>query len=56
LARRLDLMVRQIERLEHHIKISNEAIALFVRFWLTSTPPLPDTAQSAAQAKGARAL
>jgi hypothetical protein len=25
---------------------------LFVRFWLTSTPPLPDTAQAAAQAKG----
>ena len=28
-----------------HIKISNEAIALFARFWLPSTPPLPDTAQ-----------
>jgi xylose isomerase len=25
---------------------------LFVRFWLTVTPPLPDTAQPAAQAKG----
>ena len=35
-----------------HIKISNEAIALFARFWLPSTPPLPDTAQPAAQAKG----
>ena len=23
-----------------------------MRFWLTSTPPLPDTAQAAAQAKG----
>ena len=52
LARRLDRMARQIERLERHVKISNEAIALFVRFWLTSTPPLPDTAQAAAQAKG----
>ncbi len=52
LARRLDRMTRQIERLERHVKISNEAIALFVRFWLTSTPPLPDTAQAAAQAKG----
>ena len=30
----------------------NEALALFVRFWLTVTPPLPDTAQPAAQAKG----
>jgi hypothetical protein len=52
LARRLDQMKRQIERLERHVKISNEAIALFVRFWLTSTPPLPDTAQAGAQIKG----
>jgi predicted transcriptional regulator len=52
LARRLDRMTRQIERLDRHVKISNEAIALFVRFWLTSMPPLPDSAQSAAQTKG----
>ncbi|MGH7073620.1 MAG: CopG family transcriptional regulator [Stellaceae bacterium] len=52
LARRLDRMTRQIERLERHVTISNEAIALFVRFWLTSTPPLPDTTEAAAQAKG----
>jgi hypothetical protein len=25
---------------------------VFVRFWLTSTPPLPDTALAAAQTKG----
>src|SRR5260221_6718332 len=49
LARRLDRMNRQIERLERHVSISNEAIAVFVRFLLTSTPPLPDTALSAAQ-------
>lgn len=52
LARRLDRMTRQIERLERHITISNEALAVFVRFWLTSTPPLPDTALAAAQTKG----
>ncbi|HEX4077421.1 MAG TPA: CopG family transcriptional regulator [Rhizomicrobium sp.] len=52
LARRLDRMTRQIERLERHVTISNEALALFVRFWLTSTPPLPDIAQAAAHAKG----
>ena len=52
LARRLDRMTRQIERLERHVDISNEALAVFVRFWLTSTPPLPDTALPAAQAKG----
>src|SRR5271154_3493287 len=52
LARRLDRMTRQIERLERHVTITNEALALFVRFWLTATPPLPDTAQNAAQTKG----
>ena len=52
LARRLDRLTRQVERLERHVTISNEALALFVRFWLTTTPPLPDAMQSAAQAKG----
>ena len=52
LARRLDRMTRQIQTLERHVTITNEALALFVRFWLTSTPSLPDTAQAAAQTKG----
>ena len=52
LGRRLDRLTRQLERLERHVTISNEALALFVRFWLTATPPLPDAAQSAAQTKG----
>jgi hypothetical protein len=52
LARRLDRMTRQMERIERHVDISNEALAVFVRFWLTSTPPLPDTALPATQAKG----
>ena len=45
-------MTRQIERLERHVTITNEALAVFVRFWLTSTPPLPDAALAAAQIKG----
>ena len=52
LGRRLDRLTRQVERLERHVTISNEALALFIRFWLTVTPPLPDTGQPAAQAKG----
>jgi predicted transcriptional regulator len=52
LARRLDRMSRQLDRLDRHVTISNEALALFVRFWLTATPPLPDAAGLAAQAKG----
>src|ERR1700727_1360164 len=52
LGRRLDRLTRQVERLERHVTISNEALALFIRFWLTVTPPLPDTGQPAAHAKG----
>ena len=56
ISRRLDRHTRQLERLEHHVKISNEALALFVRFWLTATPPLPDAALTAAQASGNAAV
>lgn len=52
LARRLDRMTRQLERMERRVTISNESLAVFVRFWLTSTPPLPDAALAAAQSKG----
>ena len=52
LVRRLDRLTRQLERLERYVTISNEALALFVRFWLTATPTLPDTVNSAAKAKG----
>ena len=50
--RRLDRLTRQIERLERDLSISIETLALFVRFWLTSTPPLPEPMQAAARAKG----
>src|SRR5271154_2204950 len=52
LGRRLARLTRQAERLARHATISIEALALFGRFWLTITPPLPDAAQPAAQAKG----
>jgi len=51
-ARRLDRLSRQMQRLERNTGLSIEALALFVRFWLTVTPPLPPEAQAAAQAKG----
>jgi hypothetical protein len=49
---RLDLLTRQVERLERDLSIAVEALALFIRFWLTVTPALPESAQTAAQAKG----
>lgn len=50
--RRLDRLTRQVQRLERNSGLSTEALALFVRFWLTITPPLPPDAQATAQAKG----
>ncbi|SMH43315.1 ribbon-helix-helix domain-containing protein [Azospirillum agricola] len=50
--RRLDRLSRQVQRLERDLGITAETLALFVRFWLTIIPPLPDDAQAAAQIKG----
>ena len=52
IVRRLDRLTRAFERLERDVTVGNEALALFVKFWLTTTPPLPDTMRDAAQAKG----
>jgi hypothetical protein len=52
LARRLDLLTRQGECLERDLWVAAETLALFIRFWLTVTTPLPEGAQAAAQAKG----
>ncbi len=52
LSRRLDRSNRSLERLEWQLELATEALSLFIRFWLTSNPPLPDTARAAAQAMG----
>ena len=52
LIRRLDRMSRQLDRLEWHVELTNETVALLVRSWLTNSPPLPDAALKAAQASG----
>ncbi|MFQ3452415.1 CopG family transcriptional regulator [Bradyrhizobium sp. UFLA01-814] len=55
IAKRLDQVDRRIARLERDMGISVETMALFVRFWLTTTPPLPEPAAKAARAQaGAR--
>ncbi|MFK4719712.1 hypothetical protein ABIE89_000812 [Bradyrhizobium niftali] len=50
--RRLDRLSRQMQRLERDVGLTAETLALFIRFWLTITPPLPNDAQAAAQIKG----
>jgi hypothetical protein len=51
-SRRMDKMARLIDKLDYHVEVGNEALALFVRFWLTANPPLPDASLAAAKAKG----
>jgi hypothetical protein len=53
LARRLDRLSRQLERLERDQGLSVEMFALFVRQWLIATPPVSEAGQAAARAKGA---
>ncbi len=53
IAKRLDRIVRVLERLERNDGVTLETIALFIRFWLTSTPALPEQSSPAARAKGA---
>lgn len=50
--RRLDRLSRQTARIERDLRVTADTLALFVRFWLTITPPLPPEDQSAAQIKG----
>jgi predicted transcriptional regulator len=55
IAKRLDQIDRRIARTERDVGICVETLALFIRFWLTTTPPLPEPAAQAARAKaGAR--
>ena len=53
IAKRLDRIVRVLERLERNDGVTLETIALFIRFWLTSTPALPEQSSPEARAKGA---
>src|SRR5580658_4997680 len=55
LARRLDRMARQIERLERHVTISNEALAVFVRFWLNEHAAIARRRNARSTGEGPRA-
>ncbi|WP_426413439.1 CopG family transcriptional regulator [Bradyrhizobium ganzhouense] len=52
LIRRLDRMSRQLERADRDLGVLAETIALFIRYYLTITPPLPSQDQDAARALG----
>ena len=49
--KRLDQLDRRMARMERDLGIAVETLAVFIRFWLTTNPPLPEPAQAAARAK-----
>lgn len=52
ISRRLDKLGRQFETLDEDVAILGETLSLFVQFWLTITPTLPDSAKQSARIKG----
>lgn len=52
ITRRLDRLSRQAARIERDLQVTADTLALFVRFWLTITPPLLAEDQASAQIKG----
>lgn len=51
IAKQLDHLDRRMARLERDLGIAVETLAVFVRFWLATTPALPEPAALAARAK-----
>ncbi len=52
LAKRLDRLSRQFDRLERDQNVLIETVALFVRYFLTVSIPVPEGQQDAARAQG----
>lgn len=52
IAKRLDKLDRRITRMERDVGIGVEMIALFVRFWLSNTPPPPESERAAMRRQG----
>ena len=52
IAKRLDKLTRQFDRLERYQTILIETVALFVRYTLTVNAPIPAAHQDAARAQG----
>ncbi|PTD19575.1 CopG family transcriptional regulator [Sphingomonas fennica] len=51
LARRLDRLNRDLARLEWHVELSNETLALFIRNWLSAAPASPNGSDQVARAQ-----
>lgn len=49
-ARRLDRISRQLDKLDYHVEVGNEAFALYLRRWLAVTPAPFEEASAAERA------
>ncbi|MGB5011858.1 MAG: CopG family transcriptional regulator [Candidatus Dechloromonas phosphoritropha] len=52
IAKRLDRLSRQLDKLERNQNILIETLALYVRYFLTVSTPIPEAHQKAARAQG----
>lgn len=50
--RRLDRLNGRLDRLERDLNVNAETLALFIRYYMTMTPPLPEQERDTAQALG----
>ena len=50
-AKRLDQLDRRMKRVERDVGIAVESLVVFIRFWLATTPALPEPAAQGARAK-----
>ncbi len=50
-AKRLEQLDRRLTRMERDVGISVETLAVFIKFWLATTPALPEPAAQAARTK-----
>ena len=51
ITKRLDQLDRRMTRIERDVGIAVESLAVFIKYWVTTTPTLPEPAAQAAKAK-----
>lgn len=53
-SRRLDRISRQLDKLDYHVEVGNEAFALYLRRWLEVTPAQAGSSSAAVRADAER--
>lgn len=51
IVKRLDQLDRRMTRIERDVGIAVESLAVFIKYWVSTTPTLPEPAAQAARAK-----